>query len=210
MRLLLSALFAFAVYAQQPALQSRPQDYRLQPGDGIEVQYRYTPEFNAKATVQPDGAVSLPIAGPVRVAGLTLAETRAAIASKAAERLRDPELAVILTDFLKPSFTVSGEVAKPGKYDLRGPVSIVEAVAIGGGLKPSSKHSQLLLVRRKDDTYADVRLIDLKRLMTAGGIGENVWLQDGDLLIIPQNLISKIERFVTWGALNAGAIQWRR
>ncbi len=194
----------FELYAQAPALQTREQAYRLQPGDSVEIQYRYTPEFNAKALVQPDGDITIPIAGSVHIGRLSVAEARAAISAKAGERLRDPELNLLVSDFVKPSYTVAGEVEKPGRYDLRGAVTAIDAVAISGGIKDSSKHSQVILVRRMNDEFADVRILNLKQMMRAGGVREDVRVQNGDLLIIPQNFVSKMERYVRWGTLYSG------
>ena len=196
--------------AQTPALQARESGYRIQPGDGVEVQYRYTPEFNAKATVQPDGRIAIPIAGFVPVGGLTLEEARGTITALAGQRLRDPEVIVLLTDFVKPTFTVAGQVARPGRYDVRGGITAVDAVAVSGGFTPSSKHSQVILVRRVNDEYADVRVVDLKRVMSTAGIKEDIKIQGGDLLIVPQNRVSKMERYVQWGQLYAGFGLWRR
>jgi polysaccharide export outer membrane protein len=192
-----------SLFSQAPALQTREQNYRLQPGDSVEVQYRYTPEYNAKAFIQPDGLISLPITGSVRLGGLTVNEARAAVAAKAGERLREPEVTVLLTDFVKPSFTVAGEVARPGRYDLRGATSAIDAVALSGGFKDSSKHSQVILVRRLNDEFADVRLLNMKIMMRFDGVREDIRVQDGDLLIVPQNMISKVERIVRWGTFYA-------
>lgn len=198
------------LFSQAPALQTREQNYRLQPGDSVEVQYRYTPEYNAKALIQPDGQVSLPITGSVRLGGLTVNEARIAVAGKAGERLREPEVIVLLTDFVKPSFTVAGEVVKPGRYDLRGATSAIDALALSGGFKDSSKHSQVILVRRVNDEFADVRLLNLKALMRFDGVREDIRVQDGDLFIVPQNFVSKVERFVRWGTFYAGLSGFRR
>ena len=206
--LLMAAHFVFP--SRSAAFQGREQAYRLQSGDAVEVQYRYTPEFNAKAVVQPDGQISLPITGAVRVGGLTVDEARASIATKAGERLRDPEVVLLLTDFVKPSFTVAGEVGRPGRYDLRGSISAIDAVAISGGIKDSSKHSQVLIVRRHDDEFADVRVFNLKHAMTGEGVEKDLRIQNGDLLIVPQNFVSKLERYIRWGQLYAGFSLFRR
>src|ERR1700737_5224827 len=63
--------------------------YRLQPGDVVEVQFRYSPEFNQTVTVQPDGYISLEIGGDMKVAGLTIEQARLAILKKASARLQD-------------------------------------------------------------------------------------------------------------------------
>src|SRR5882762_3246860 len=91
--------------------------YRLQPGDVLEVQFRYSPEFNQTGTVQPDGYVSLEIGGDLKVAGMTIEQTRLAILRKASTRLQDPVTTVILKEFQKPYFVVAGEVAAPGKIE---------------------------------------------------------------------------------------------
>src|SRR2546423_15443494 len=76
---------------RQPRLTTVTQDrYRLQPGDVLEVQYRYSPEFNQTVTVQPDGYITLEIGGDLKVAGFTIEETRQAILRQASKRLQDP------------------------------------------------------------------------------------------------------------------------
>src|SRR5256885_17064151 len=84
--------------------------YRLQPGDVLEVQYRYSPEFNQTVTVQPDGYVTLEIGGDLKVAGFTIEETRQAILRQARKRLQDPVATIVLKEFQKPYFVVAGEV----------------------------------------------------------------------------------------------------
>ena len=184
------------VAAQPPAFADREARYRLQPEDKIEVQYRYTPEYNALVSIQPDGFVSLPFTGDVKVMGLTLEAAGAAIAKKAGERLSAPEVSVLLREYVKPYFVVAGEVAHPGRFDLRGSVSVVEAIAQSGGFKESSKHSQVVLVHKVDPEHAEVKLLNLNRLMSAGGIREDLELRSGDMLIVPKTLISKVDPYI--------------
>src|SRR5207237_558418 len=81
-------LLAMPVVAQ--AQNQRPprlttvteERYRLQPGDVLEVQFRYSPEFNQTITVQPDGYISLEISGDIKVAGMTVEQARNAILSR--------------------------------------------------------------------------------------------------------------------------------
>src|SRR5713226_4018270 len=110
-----SAIGANAQQQRPPRLTTVTEErYRLQPGDVLEVQFRYSPEFNQTVTVQPDGYVSLEIGGDVKVAGMTVEQTRQAILRKASERLQDPVATVILKEFQKPYFVVAGEVSQPG------------------------------------------------------------------------------------------------
>jgi polysaccharide biosynthesis/export protein len=193
------SLFALACsYAQAPVFADRDARYRLQPNDVIETNYRYTPEFNQEVKVQPDGFVNLQLIGDLKVAGMTVEEARKAIAEKAGERLRDPELQLVLKEFELPHFVVGGEVGNPGKFEMHGEVTAIQAIAMAGGLKESSKHSQVLLLRRVSPDLAETKLLNLKKMMDAGDRQEDVALRPGDILVVPKNRLSKIERVMKW------------
>jgi len=174
----------------------RDPQYKLQAEDKIEVQYRYTPEYNATAALQPDGYVSLPFVGQVKLAGLTLGQASKAIADRASDRLSDPEVEVLLRDYVKPYFVVAGEVEHPGRFELHGQVSLIEALALSGGLKSSSKRTQVVLMRKTDKDTAEVRLLDVRKLMSASDITEDITIRSGDLIVVPRNWISRVEPIV--------------
>jgi polysaccharide export outer membrane protein len=182
----------------------RDARYRLQASDVLEIQYRYTPEYNQTVTIQPDGYVTLQLIGDLKVSGLTLGQARDVLTTRAATRLRNPEVVVILKDFEKPEFVVNGEVGNPGRFELRGDVTAVEAIAMAGGFKNlSAKHSQVILFRRFSRDTAQTKILNLKRVLNDRMMSENVSLAPGDILYVPQNEVSKIERFMKW--VNVGA-----
>ena len=185
----------------EESLSTRGPSYRLHPGDTIDLHYTYTSEYDQTAIVQPDGYVSLKTGGSVRVAELTLEEASAAIRKVSAERLKDPEIVVLLKDFVKAHVTIGGEVVRPGTYDLRGRVTLIDAIALSGGFKDSSNQSQVLLVRRATPELASVRVVDVKRMMTAGKVLEDIELNPDDLLIVPKNRLGKIEPYVRVASL---------
>src|SRR5258708_345042 len=182
-------------------LASRDQRYRIQPNDTVEVQFRYTSEYNFTATVQPDGYVSCQAAGDVKIAGLTISEAAAAIAAKANATLKDPEVAVLLKDFVKPHFVVAGEVNHPGSYDLRGEVGLIQAIAMSGGFKDSAKRSQVVLIRRANAEYAEVKTFDLNQRAQLKDVREDVTLRPDDMLVVPRNRITKIEPYIRFTSL---------
>src|SRR5437867_8350664 len=125
---LLIALTGVGAYAQKPVLITPHEDrYTLHPGDVLDIQYRYTPEFNQTVTVQPDGFISLEIGGDVKVAGRNLEQVRNVILAKARTRLASPELIVVLKEFQKPYVVVAGEVAQPGKLEMREKLTEIQA-----------------------------------------------------------------------------------
>jgi polysaccharide export outer membrane protein len=110
--------------------------------------------------------------------------------------LNDPEVIVLLKEYIKPFFTVAGEVAKPGRIELHGPVTLVEAIALSGGFKDSAHRTQVLLLRKSSNEIAQVRIYDLRKMMSPKGILEDVTLMSGDMLVVPRNFVSKIEPYV--------------
>ncbi len=182
--------------AQQTTFADRDPHYQLQSEDKVEVQYRYTPEYNATVSVQPDGYVSLPLLGEVKLVNLTLQEASRAITAKARVRLADPEVTVLLKDYVKPYFVVAGEVAHPGRFDYHGDVTLVEALAISGGLKDSSKRTQVILMHKTGPNLAEVHLLDVRKLMTGTNIREDVAVRPGDMIIVPRNFVSRLEPYV--------------
>ena len=208
--LLIVAGFLFG--GQAPgAFPERNPRYRLQPTDVVEVHYRYTPEFDQTVAIQPDGFVTLQIVGDLKLQGLTLEQVRTAILERASRRLKDPEITLVLKEFEKPYFVVGGEVGTPGKFEMRGPVNPIQAIAMAGGFKTASaKHSQVILFRRVGPDLAKTQILDLKASMSTSATEPLPDLRPGDMLIVPQNRVSKIERFVKWANLGlyANPMTW--
>lgn len=195
----LSLFFVLSAFAQTKTFADRDPRYRIQPTDTLEIHYRYTPEFDQTVTVQPDGFVTLQIVGDLKLRNLTLNEVKVAILEKASLRLKDPEITLILKDFEKPYFVVGGEVEKPGRFEMRGSVTAVQAIAMAGGFRTASaKHSQVILFRRAGPDLAKTEILNLKSAMSVSTREPLADLQPGDVLIVPQNRVSKIERYIKW------------
>jgi len=187
----------------QPTLKNAEGNarYTLNPGDVVEVQYRYTPESNQTVTIQPDGYVSLDIVGDVKIGGLTLEQVRNAIIKKANVRLNNPEITLLLKEFQKPYFVVAGEVAQPGKFEMRENITALQAIILAGGFKDSAKSSQIILFRKINSEMAEVKVINLKKIKRTTDLEKDLALQAGDMLVVPQNTITKIERYVRLASL---------
>ncbi len=190
----------FVAHAQEqrpPRLTTVTEErYRLQPGDVLEIQYRYSPEFNQTVTVQPDGYVTLEVGGDLKIAGMTVDQTRQAILKKASTRLQDPIATVILKEFQKPYFVVAGEVAQPGKIEMRERVTAIQAIMLAGGMKESAKSSQVVVFRKINSDIAEVKLLNLKSIRRTSDLENDLTLQPGDMVFVPRDKISKIERFM--------------
>jgi len=180
-----------------PALtgERRPL-YRLSKSDVVEINFTFAPEFDQTVTVQPDGYIALKGLENLHAEGLTVPELREVVRKAYAATLHDPEVTAVLRDFNKPYFVAGGEVTHPGKYELRTDTTVVEAVATAGGFTPQAKHSQVVLFRRVSSGMFEAKLLNVKRMLNVHDLREDVHLQPGDMLYVPQNAISKIKQYL--------------
>ncbi len=193
--LLSALLIAGLTTAGAQQLKTRPQ-YQIQPGDVMEVHYRYTPEYDQTVTVQPDGYITLNLVGNVKVSQSTVDEARMAIIKQASERLNQPEVSITLKDFQKPYFVVAGQVVSPGKFDMRENTTALQAVMIAGGFKDTAKSSKIVLFRKINSDTAEVKVLDLNKMEKTSSLERDIALQNGDMLLVPQNAAAKFERFM--------------
>ena len=176
--------------------QSRASRYKIAPGDSFDLNFELSPEFNQTGVaVQPEGFVTLRGIGDIQVKGQTVPELTQTLRTAYGKILNDPIISVSLKDFEKPYFVADGQVGKPGKYDLRGEVTLTQAIAIAGGFTDASRHSQVLLFRRVSDQWMEAKIINVKKMEKAGNLKEDPTLHPGDMLFVPKNTMSKIDKF---------------
>ncbi len=176
---------------------NRSPRYRIQPGDTFDVTFDLSPEFNQTAVaVQPDGFVTLRSVGDVKVAGQTVPELTETLKQAYGKILNNPPISIVLKDFEKPYFIAGGQVSKPGKYEMHGNTTLVQAIEIAGGFQTTAKHSKVYLFRRVDDQWTEAKLFDVKKMEKSGNLAEDPFLHPGDMLFVPKNTYSKIDRFI--------------
>lgn len=191
-----------------PELQTPNPRYRLRIGDSVEVTLKLTPEYNQTLVVQPDGFVSVIGLPDIYVAGKTIPELTEFLREKYSRTLHDPIVTVVLKDYEKPYFVANGELGRPGKYDLRGDTTVLEAIGIAGGFKESSKHSQVLLFRRVSDQWMSVKKLDMKKMIASADLSEDLRLRPGDMIYVPKNTISKIKPFLPIPSIGIYGAPW--
>jgi polysaccharide export outer membrane protein len=184
-------------------LHERYARYRLRKGDTFDVDMAFSPEFNQSLAVQPDGFVTLKGVGSEHVEGKTIPELIETLKSAYAGILRDPVISVSLKDFEKPYFIANGEVGHPGKYDLRSNITVTEAVAIAGGFSEKAKHSQVVLFRPLPTGGYEAKLLNAKKLLASRNLSEDLQVQPGDMVYVPQNQLSKVKPFLPTSSMGA-------
>lgn len=187
----------------QPKLQERYPRYVIQAQDVLLVSFPLSPELNQTVTVQPDGYINLQNGGSVHIQGLTVPDAVKAITHVYVGVLNNPIVTVDLQDFQKPFFTVTGQVGKPGQYELRSDITVAEAIAVAGGLEATAKQ-QVFLFRRASKEWFQVEKINLKDILKGKNVNEDAFLKPGDMVFVPESTFTKFRKYVPY-SVNAGS-----
>jgi polysaccharide biosynthesis/export protein len=187
-----------------PSLEERHPRYILQREDSLTLTFPLSPELNQTLTIQPDGYINLQNAGSLYAQGLTTEELVSAIKGAYAGVLNDPIINVDVTNFQKPFFTVSGQVAKPGLYELRSDITVAEALAVAGGLTMMTAKSQVFLFHRSSKDWYEVKKVNLDDILHGKEANEDPTVLPGDMIYVPEKFIAKFRKYVPY-SLNAGS-----
>lgn len=181
----------------RPALQQRYPRYQIQREDVLSISFPLSPEFDQTVTVQPDGYVSLYGAPSLHIQGMTVPEVVEALKKAYSSTLHDPIVDVDLQDFQRPYFTVSGQVGKPGQYDLRHDTTVAEAIGIAGGFAPTAK-TQIFLFHRVSTGWFEVKKLSMNDILNGKNANEDALLGPGDMIFVPEKFIAKFRKYVPY------------
>jgi polysaccharide export outer membrane protein len=152
--------------------------------------------FHAKVT--PDGTVQLPAIGSIPAQGLTLSELRSEIETRYAEVVPGFEITTVLTDRAPRSVYVLGEVAKPGKYSLDAPTSVIQAVTLAGGWNIGGNLRQVIIFRRDDEWRLMATRVNIRpALYNSRSLrADDIWLRDSDVVIVPKCPLQVLDDYI--------------
>ena len=152
----------------------------------------------ANVRVAPDGSISLTAIGYVRAQGLTLDELRQEINERYREKIEGMEIIPVLTVRAPRFVYVLGEVHAPGRFEMPGPTTILQSIAMAGSWNVGANISQVVVFRRGDDWRLMATMVDLegalrgKRPCPKG----EIWLDDSDVIIVPKGRILEADDFI--------------
>jgi polysaccharide export outer membrane protein len=163
---------------------SPPQgDYQIGREDVLEVVVWHEPELSRVVPVRPDGKISLPIVGEIEAAGRTPVELRNTISESLARYVRDVQVGVLVREVNNPKVYVMGEVHKPGVFPLRGGLSVVQALALAGGVDEFAGN-EVVWLRQRPDGKAERISLSYGQLVK-GEVKGALWLAAGDVIYVP-------------------------
>jgi polysaccharide export outer membrane protein len=195
--LLASAVLSTAGCGGAPELPPAPPasslpsaEYRIGPGDSLNIFVWRNPELTVTVPVRPDGRVSIPLVEDVVAIGKTPTTLAREYEQRLGKYIREPLVTVIVSGFVGPipdQVRIIGEAAQPRSLPYRADMTVLDAMIAVGGLTRYAAGNDSVLIRTVDGvqtTYA----VHLRDLVRDGDISSNVALQAGDILIIPQRL----------------------
>jgi len=194
------ALAAFSTFAVPgTAAQSAPQPcapgpaqpgrngvtsveaYRIGPEDMLLVSVWKNEAMTKQVPVRPDGMISLPLLNDVQAAGLTAFELRNILAQKLAAYMPNPEVSVIVLDVRSFKVSVMGEVARPGRFELKSAATVVDVIAMAGGFTQFASRSKIVVIRTEGNATSKIPF-NYNKL---AGEQENFHLRNGDVVLVP-------------------------
>jgi protein involved in polysaccharide export with SLBB domain len=176
-------------------------EHTLAPGDEIEIRFPFSPEFNERVAVGPDGTAVLKLAGPVLLGGSTVPEATARLKRHFAKIVRDPELSVTVRAYAPEAVYVDGWVARPGLVRSEVPLTVARAIARAGGMRKAAATGDILVIRRDADGKPHAYRAALGDFAGAGG-GRDPLLNSFDIVYVPQTPIAAIGEFLAQYARN--------
>ena len=175
-----------------PALQATAtavDSYKIGVDDIVQVSVWRNPELGITVPVRPDGMISVPLVGDVSAGGHTPAEVAKDIQAKLASFVRDPQVAVILTDLRSHEYLsrvrVTGAVRQPVSIPYRPGMTVLDAVLAAGGVTEFAAGDRSELYRKSGEgteTYA----VRLDRILNRGDLSTTFPVSPGDVITIPE------------------------
>jgi len=173
-----------------PSLPSSPletaavSDYILGAEDVVEVLVWKNADLSRTVFVRPDGKISLPLIGDVQAAGLTPNELRDSIKALLRKYKKTPEVSVIIREINSFSIFLVGEIASPGKIQLRSDTTLLQAIILAGGFTEFADVKKILLLRRENGRERRFR-INYNDIVNGEDANANVLLKRGDTILVP-------------------------
>lgn len=168
---------------QAPAVPP-PPGYVIGPDDVLTVLFRYDKDLTTEVVVRPDGMISLPMLSDVPAAGLTPEQLRDKVTESAKRFIEDPAVTVIVKTINSRKVFITGQVAHPGPYPLMAPTTVMQLIAMAGGLTEFADEKGITVMRMENGkpvSYA----FNYKDVARRRNLKQNIELRPGDTVIVP-------------------------
>jgi len=159
--------------------------YRLNPGDKLEITVWQEENLKQEVVVLPDGTISFPLVGHVPAAGKTTEDLVRLLQERLDKFIPDSEINVRLLAAEGNLVYVTGEVAHPGQFVMKGPMDVMQALSMAGGLTAFAKKNSIIVLRRQADGQTRSFPFEYGDVEDGENIESNILLQSGDTIVAP-------------------------
>lgn len=159
--------------------------YRLNPGDKLEITVWEEEKLKQEVVVLPDGTISFPLVGHVTAAGKTTEDLVKLLRERLNQFIPDSEINVRLLAAEGNVIYVTGEVAHPGAFVMKGPTDVMQALSMAGGLTSFAKKNSIIILRREADGRTQSFPFEYGDVEDGENIETNILLQSGDTIVAP-------------------------
>jgi polysaccharide biosynthesis/export protein len=158
-----------------------PEAYRIGPEDLLQISVWKNDALSRSVPVRPDGKISLPLLNDVDAAGLTALELREVLARRLADYMPNPEVSVIVSEVRSYKVSILGEVAKPGRYELKSWATVLDVLAMAGGFTQFAARSRIVILQSDGKSMKRIPF----NYNRVAGEQENFYLRNGDIILVP-------------------------
>jgi polysaccharide export outer membrane protein len=163
---------------------SASEDYLLNPGDQLEISVWRDEALQRQVLVLPDGTISFPLVGVLPAAGKTAAELQQTIIKRLRKYIPEAEVTVSVLQPAGYRIYVIGKVTNPGAYQLSGPIDILQALSLAGGLDRFATKDKIKVLRRSGGIQKAIRF-NYDEVLEGKNLESNIILLRGDTVIVP-------------------------
>jgi polysaccharide biosynthesis/export protein len=161
-----------------------PADYVVGPEDVLGIVFWRERDMSADVVVRPDGRISLPLLNDVDVDGLTPDQVRERVTELAKKFIEDPNVTVVVKQINSRKVYITGNVERPGTFPLLRSTSVLQLIALAGGLKEFANANEIVLVRTEGDKQESFTF-NYDQLKNRKNLSQNIQLKPGDTIIVP-------------------------
>lgn len=162
------------------------KDYRVGPNDLLDIEVMDLENSKRTVRVNAAGAITLPLIGPIVVAGLTAQDIETRLAAKYSEKyLQNPQVSVFIKEFTTERISIDGAVAKPGIYPLTGQITLLRALALAGGFGSIADSSEVMLFRVNNKGERQVATFDVDKIRS--GKSDDPVIKGDDLIVVQRD-----------------------
>jgi polysaccharide export outer membrane protein len=162
----------------------RPSDYLIGPEDVLGIVFWREPDMSGDVTVRPDGRITIPVIGELQAAGKRPEELQAEIVAAASKYISGVNVVVVVRTINSRRIFVTGRVTTPGRYPLMGTLTVMQAIAVAGGLTEFADPKGITILRIENGQSRTLNF-NYNDVSRGKSLEQNIQLRPGDTVVVP-------------------------